>query len=174
MHEHEAFGPKTVKFGVVVVSDAVYEGRREDLSGPKAKELIEKSGHTVSFFAHIPNNKEDVLNVLEEAIEANVDIVIFIGGTGLGPNDITVDTVAEVAEKEVPGFGELFRYVTFEEKGPLAILSRAGMWLYKARPVVVTPGSPHAVETALKLILPVARHLVVEARGLRHGVRKGV
>ncbi|ABU81195.1 MogA/MoaB family molybdenum cofactor biosynthesis protein [Ignicoccus hospitalis] len=174
MHEHERFGPERVRFGIVVVSDAVYEGRREDVSGKLAKKIITESGHEVTYFSLIPNDKGAILNVLEEAKESPVDVIVFVGGTGLGPNDLTVDVVDRVADKEVPGFGELFRYITFQKRGSIAILTRAGLWVYSKLLILVTPGSPDAVETALQLFLPVARHAVAEARGLRHGMPKGV
>ena len=171
--DHEKLKPKKVSFGIVVVSDSVYEGKRKDVSGAKAREIIESEGHDVTAFKIIPNSKEMILNTLDE-LEGTADFLIFIGGTGVGPNDITVDTISEVSEKYVPGFGELFRYETYKKHGPVAILSRAGMWIYRGTVVAVTPGSPDAVETALKLIIPVAPHLVMEAKGLRHGLRKGV
>jgi len=139
-----------------------------------AKELITSSGHVVSYFSLVPNDANAINNAIDEALESDVDVLVFIGGSGLGPNDLTVDVVKERSKREVPGFGEIFRAITFEKRGPIAMLTRAGMWIVDRMPVAVTPGSPDAVEIALKLILPVARHLVVEARGLRHGVRKGV
>jgi len=174
LHEHERFGPERVRFGVVVVSDAVYEGRREDVSGALAKELINSSGHLVSYFSLIPNDVNAINSTIDEALESDVDVLVFIGGSGLGPNDLTVDVVKERSKRDVPGFGEIFRAITFERRGPIALLTRAGMWIVDHMPVIVTPGNPDAVETALKLILPVARHLVAEARGLRHGMRKGI
>ncbi len=173
IEEHERLKPEKASFGVVVVSDRVYKGEREDVSGRTAERLITEAGHEVRAFKIIPNSEEAILTTLDELLDM-VDIILFIGGTGVGPNDITVDAISKVSNKYVPGFGELFRYETYKKHGPFAILSRAGMWIYKKVVVAVTPGSPDAVEIALKLILPVAPHLVMEAKGLRHGMRKGV
>jgi len=170
-HEHELHGPERVTFGVVVVSDAVYEGRREDVSGRLAKSIISSSGHKLGYFSYIPNDVDAINNVIDESLESGVDVLILIGGTGLGPNDLSVDVVKRRADKDVPGFGEIFRAISYKQIGERAMLSRAGMWIVSKMPVAVTPGSPDAVETALKLIIPVARHLVAEARGLRHGLR---
>jgi molybdenum cofactor biosynthesis protein B len=166
VHEHELFGPERVKVGIVVVSDKVYKGEREDTSGKLAKEVFSKE-HDVVYFSLCPNIENEIWRRFEEAREAAADFVLFIGGSGIGPNDKTVDVFLNRG-KEIPGFGELFRYETYQKRGSLALLSRAGMWLVGGVIVAVTPGSPDAVETALKLILPVLRHLVVEARGLRH------
>ena len=169
IEDHEKLKPEKVSFGIVVVSDRVYKGEREDTSGVLAERMITEIGHEVRAFKIIPNSKDAILNTLEELLDI-VDLIVFIGGTGVGPNDITVDTVAEVSDRYIPGFGELFRFETYKKHGPFAILSRAGMWIYKRVIVAVTPGSPDAVETASKLILPVAPHLVMEAKGLRHGM----
>lgn len=173
IEEHERLKPEKVSFGIVVVSDKVYRGEREDVSGRTAERLITEVGHEIRAFKIIPNSEEAILSTLDELLDI-VDVILFVGGTGVGPNDITVDVVSKISNKYVPGFGELFRYETYKKHGPFAILSRAGMWVYKKVVVAVTPGSPDAVETALKLILPVAPHLVMEAKGLRHGMRKGV
>ncbi len=149
----------------MVVSDKVYKGEREDKSGPLAKELLKE--HRLVYFSLCPNDENEILRRFEEARDAGADLILFIGGSGIGPNDKTVDVISEMG-KEVPGFGELFRYETYKRRGPIAILSRAGMWLVNERVVVVTPGSPDAVKTALELLLPVLKHLIVEARGLRH------
>ncbi|UXD21259.1 molybdenum cofactor biosynthesis protein [Ignicoccus pacificus DSM 13166] len=166
VHEHERFGPKRVKVGIVVVSDAVYEGRREDISGKLAKEKVSKE-HDVVYFAIVPNDETAILDSLENAKGAGADFVLFIGGSGIGPNDKTVDLISPMG-KELPGFGELFRYETYRKHGSLAILSRAGLWAVNKTLVAVTPGNPDAVEIALNLLLPVLRHLVVEVKGLRH------
>ena len=165
-HEHERYAPEKVKFAVVVVSDAVYEGRREDISGKLAKEILEKEGE-ITFFAVIPNNEDEILNALEGARSSGVDFALFIGGSGVGPNDKTVDIIASRG-KELPGFGELFRLETYKRRGSLAILTRAGLWVVNKLPVAVTPGSPDAVRLALELLVPVLKHLIVEVKGLRH------
>ncbi|ALU11696.1 molybdenum cofactor biosynthesis protein [Ignicoccus islandicus DSM 13165] len=166
MHEHEAFGPKKAKVSIVVVSDKVFKGLRKDESGLYARERVSKE-HEVVYFSVIPNSQEDILNELQKAKETGSDVLIFIGGSGLGPNDLTVDVVSKYG-KEVPGFGEIFRLETYRKRGPIAILTRAGMWIVDSTIVVVTPGSKDAVSTALDVLLPVLRHLIAEVRGLRH------
>jgi len=165
VHEHERYAPERVNVGIVVVSDKVYKGEREDKSGPVAKEMLRD--HNVVYFSYCPNDENEILSRLEEAKDAGSDLVIFIGGSGIGPNDKTVDVIAPRG-KELPGFGEVFRHETYKKHGSLAILSRAGMWKVGDVLVAVTPGSVDAVVTALQILLPVLRHLVVEAKGLRH------
>ena len=165
MHEHERYGPERVNVGIVVVSDKVYRGEREDRSGPVAREMLKE--HNLVYFSYCPNSEDEILSRLREARDAGSDLVIFIGGSGIGPNDKTVDVISSRG-KELPGFGEIFRYETYKSHGSLAILSRAGMWKVDDLLVAVTPGSVDAVVTALQILLPVLRHLVVEAKGLRH------
>jgi molybdenum cofactor biosynthesis protein B len=96
-------------------------------------------------------------------------VVLLTGGTGLGPRDLSVDVVRDMCTKDIPGFGELFRYLTYQVHGTAALATRAMACAVGDRLVFVTPGSTDAVGLALeKLILPEVRHLIAELRGLRH------
>ena len=103
---------------------------------------------------------------LQTAINrASVDAVILSGGTGISPTDITIETVRPLFGKELPGFGELLRRISFDDIGSAALLTRSVAGLYNGKPVFCIPGSPQAVETALtRLIIPETGHIAKHAR----------
>jgi len=157
------------KFSVIVVSDRIAEGKAEDRSGKFATNEIHRYGYEVVFYAVVRNRREEILGALEDSKDHGANVVLFIGGTGIGPRDITVDVIESVAEKTIPGFGELFRYLTFKKEGTKAWLSRALAATYRGMLVFITPGSPNAVELALKeLILPEISHALKIASGVSH------
>ena len=98
--------------------------------------------------------------------DARVDVVIMTGGTGFSTTDATYESLAPTLDREIPGFGELFRKISFDEIGPAAMLSRAFAGIVKQKAVFCLPGSPNAVRTAMqRLILPELGHLVGLASG---------
>jgi len=157
------------KFSVIVVSDRIAEGKAEDRSGKIATNEICRYGYEVVFYTVVRNRREEILRALENSREHGANTVLLIGGTGIGPRDITVDVIKSIAEKTIPGFGELFRYLTFKKEGTKAWLSRALAVTYKGMLVFATPGSPNAVELALKeLILPEINHALKIISGISH------
>ncbi len=95
-----------------------------------------------------------------------IDAIISTGGTGITPADVTIEAVRPLIEKELPGFGELFRHLTFQDIGSAAVLSRALAGVAKGKAVFCLPGSPHAVKLCLeRLILPETAHIVLHAHG---------
>jgi len=157
------------KFSVIVVSDRIAEGKAEDRSGKYAINEVRKHGYEVVFYTIVRNRREEILRALEDSKEHAANTVLLIGGTGIGPRDITVDVIESIAEKTIPGFGELFRYLTFKKEGTKAWLSRALAATYKGMLVFVTPGSPSAVKLALKeLILPEINHALKTISGVSH------
>jgi len=169
--EHKRGAPKSVKFAVITVSTSRYSLMRAgkpftDESGDLISEMVEKAGHTVSRRMLIPDDAEKIREALGEALECS-DIVILSGGTGISPTDVTVETVEPMFEKRLPGFGEIFRLLSYVELGSSAMLTRCTAGTISGRVVFCIPGSPEAVRVALsKLIIPEAGHLVKHARGL--------
>ena len=167
MEEHRllAKGIK-VRFCLLVTSDAVYEGRRIDELTPLAKELINTSGHELIKSVKAPNNADYIRRLINELLSSECDVVITTGGTGISHRDLTVDVIKEFCIKELPGYGELFRYLTYLKHGSAAIASRATACTTKeGRLIFTTPGSKDAFELAMrKLILPEIKHLVMELR----------
>ncbi len=156
-------------FKIIVVSDRIYDGRAKDVSGVLAEEIIAKAGYSVSKKVFVPNDYVMIMRTIMECVEEEPSIVIVIGGTGIGPRDISVDVVERLFEKELPGFGELFREFSTRLIGVSSWLSRATAGIIRNMLVAVVPGKPNAVELALKeLILPEADHIISMLKGLSH------
>jgi molybdenum cofactor biosynthesis protein B len=153
----------TVRCAVIVVSDS--RTVETDESGPLARRLIEAAGHTVVLTTLVPNDEARVRSDVAGLIERpDVDVVVLSGGTGLGARDRTIEAVRPLLERELPGFGELFRWLSYRDQiGTAAILSRALAGTARTTLVVSLPGSKAAVELALsQVLLPELRHVVHE------------
>lgn len=164
-HRAESRALGALNCGVLTVSDSRSEATDE--SGPLARRLLEAAGHQIAIHALLPNDEARV-RALVQAWLARDDLhaIITTGGTGLGSKDRTVEAVTPLFEKEIPGFGELFRYLSFAEQiGTTAILSRAAAGSAKGAVIVSLPGSKAAVELAItRILLPELRHLLREIR----------
>ncbi len=159
---HHLGGTRSLGFAVLSVSDTHTED--DDPSGTLARELVTNAGHKVVHYALVANSVADAREKLEPWLaEPAVEVVVTVGGTGVSSRDLTVNALETMGGKRIDGFGELYRSVSFQEVGPLAIISRAGLYLIKGKPVFAMPGSERAVRTAIeKLIVPAAIHLVEE------------
>jgi molybdenum cofactor biosynthesis protein B len=162
--EHRQSAPPAVRCAVVTVSDTrILEN---DTSGQLIVESLKNAGHTVTEHVVVPDEPVPLREaVLRFAASAEIDAVLLTGGTGIAARDQTPDTIAELLTKELPGFGELFRMLSYEEIGAAAMLSRAVGGLVDGTLVLAMPGSTPAVRLAMeKLILPELPHLVKHAR----------
>jgi len=150
---------------VITVSDS--RTQDTDLSGQLTQQLLLDAGHTVSAYHLIPDDPAQIRSLLERLTQhPQVEALLINGGTGIAPRDATYDAIAGLLEKTLPGFGELFRWLSFQEIGSRAIASRAVAGVFRATLVFSMPGSSHAVRLAMEqLILPELRHLVQQLRG---------
>ncbi|MCI4331238.1 MAG: MogA/MoaB family molybdenum cofactor biosynthesis protein [Thermoplasmata archaeon] len=155
-------GARSIGFVVLSVSDTHTE--EDDVSGQLAKSLLTGAGHRVVHYDLVANSVADVRDRLDPYLsEVPVEAVITVGGTGVSSRDLTVNALEVMGGKALDGFGQLYRTISFEQVGPLAILSRATLFLVRGKPVFALPGSERAVRTAIeKLILPAVQHLVEE------------
>lgn len=153
-------GPVTV--GIVTVSDT--RTPENDTNGLYLKARFTELGHIVGGYRIIKDEPDQVRDALDQmAAIAGMQIILFNGGTGIAPRDTTFDVLSRMLEKVLPGFGELFRMLSFQEVGAAAMLSRATGGTYRGKVVFSTPGSPNAVQVAVeKLILPEINHLAWE------------
>lgn len=161
-HRAEA-AQRVARCAVITVSDSRTEATDE--SGPLAKGLLESAGHTVVATSLLRNDESMVRERVEALLtRGDVDVVVLSGGTGLGSKDRTIEAVRPLLERELPGFGELFRWVSFSEQiGTAALLTRAIAGVAKRTLIVSLPGSKAAVELALtRLLLPELPHLLRE------------
>lgn len=150
---------------IVIVSDK--RTLETDESGPLARALLTAAGHTITDFALIRNDEPATrAHVAKLIARDDIDVVLLSGGTGLGVKDRTVEAVRPLLEKELPGFGELFRMISYQEQiGTASILTRALAGSAKGKLIVSLPGSKAAVDLALnKVLLPELAHLLHELR----------
>jgi molybdenum cofactor biosynthesis protein B len=169
--KHKATAPKQLNFGVFVCSTSRYQqlqngAKINDVSGDLIEALVKIAGHKVLFKRIISDDKGQIQDAVKNALgSADLDAAVFCGGTGIAPSDVTIETVAPFLEKTLPGFGEVFRHLSYNKVGSAAILSRAVAGVAKGKALFCIPGSPDAVRFSLEtLILPEAPHIVRHAR----------
>jgi len=169
--KHKAEAPKKLKFGIFVCSTSRYQQLKkgekvEDVSGDLIESLLKNAGHTVTFRKLIPDDRALIAEGMRQSLaSADLDAVVFCGGTGIAPSDVTMESVVPFLEKVLPGFGEIFRRLSFERIGSAAVLSRAIAGVAKGKAFFCVPGAPDAVELCVeKLILPETAHIVKHAR----------
>jgi molybdenum cofactor biosynthesis protein B len=160
--QHKATSPTAVGCFVLTVSDT--RTPETDTGGAVIRELLAGGGHTVVGSRIVRDEPVDVTRVVREACaDPRVQVVILTGGTGITSRDSTFEAVEALLDKRLPGFGELFRVLSYEQVGAAAMLSRAQMGVHARRIVVSLPGSPNACRLAVdKLLLPELGHLVRE------------
>lgn len=162
LHQEKASRRGPVSVAVVTVSDT--RTRETDTSGNYLCEQITATGHLLHSARILPDEPEQLEGVLEEFATSTVQVVLFNGGTGISRRDTTFDALNNKLEKALPGFGEIFRMLSYEEIGAAAMMSRATAGVYRGKVIVSTPGSPAAVRLAWeKLLSPELEHLAWEA-----------
>jgi molybdenum cofactor biosynthesis protein B len=160
--EHKAHAPKSVGCFVLTISDT--KTPETDTSGTLIRELLGAAGHTVAGATIVRDEPSQVQHVIRQAVaNPSVQVIVLTGGTGITSRDSTYEAVEALLDKRLPGFGELFRMLSYQEIGPAAMLSRAQLGIHQRRIVVSLPGSPNACRLALeKLLIPEIGHLVRE------------
>jgi molybdenum cofactor biosynthesis protein B len=169
LHKHMA--PTSVGISIVTCSTSKFAEQKtrqkpDDISGDIIEKLVLQAGHRVEARRLISDSKQMVQRLVREALSSRkIDALIITGGTGLSPRDLTIESVSVLLEKEIPGFGELFRKISFDRIGSAAMLSRALAGSLKGKLIFCLPGSPDAVETAMRqLILPEIGHMLKVTR----------
>jgi molybdenum cofactor biosynthesis protein B len=150
---------------VITLSDTRDES--SDTSGSRLKDLLSKSGHTVSFYQVVPDEPATIDALLRDVLARDeLDVIVTNGGTGISRRDHTIPVIEKLIACPLPGFGELFRMLSYEQIGSGAMLSRAvGGLTDSGKLLFALPGSTQAVELAItKLILPQIPHLIFELR----------
>jgi molybdenum cofactor biosynthesis protein B len=161
-HKQIAHQQGPVSVAVVTVSDT--RTRANDTGGDLIEDRVTKAGHLVVFRDIVKDEPEQIAALLDRiTVETSARLILFTGGTGIAPRDTTFDVISRKLEKHMPGFGELFRMLSFSEVGAAAMLSRATAGTYRGRVVMSMPGSPNAVQVAMdKLIMSEIEHLAWE------------
>jgi len=164
-HPHPDAPGMTVSCAVITVSDT--RTRDTDRSGQLIQQLLSEAGNTIGFYTLVKDEPDQIRSQMQTLSDrSDLDALIFNGGTGIAPRDTTYDAIEGLLEKTLPGFGEIFRTLSYAEIGSRAIASRAIAGVYRGKLIFSVPGSSNAVKLALeKLILPELVHLVSQLRG---------
>lgn len=161
--EHKQSAPKSVKCKIITVSDT--RTKETDKSGKLMIELLTEAGHVIIDHVIVKDEAAPIRDAVVKGCEdPEIEAVLTNGGTGIALRDVTIETVSALFDKEITGFGEIFRLLSYQEDiGSAAILSRAAAGVINNKAVFSTPGSTGAVKLAMnKLILPELGHVVSE------------
>lgn len=169
---HKERAAKKLNFAIYICSTSRYrqiengEKNINDIGGDILENLLKAAGHDIVSRRIVLDDKTMISEAVKEALaKPELDAVVFSGGTGIAPTDVTIETVSPFFEKILPGFGEFFRRISFDKVGSAAVLSRAAAGVSKGKAIFCIPGSPNAVQTAVEmLILPESPHIVKHAR----------
>jgi molybdopterin adenylyltransferase len=161
---HPDPGEIQVNCAVITVSDS--RTVDDDRSGQVLQQQLQAAGHRVAVYTIVKDEPDQIQAQLRQwSQQLDLDVLIFNGGTGIAPRDTTYDAIASLLEKTLPGFGELFRFLSYQEIGSRAMASRAIAGVYCGKLVFVLPGSTNAVKLAAeKLLLPELVHLTRQLR----------
>ena len=161
--EHKKQAPKSVNCSVVIISDTRTE--QNDESGKIIMQALKRNGHKVLSYCILKNDADSIRKKLNELLdEESLQVIITSGGTGISHLDITVEIISPTFEKKIDGFGELFRFLTYQEIGTASIMSRAVAGVVGEKVILCLPGSLGGVTLAMdKVILPEIGHMVREA-----------
>lgn len=161
-HEHKSHAPKLIGCMVITCSDT--RTPDTDTSGQLIQKLLKEQGHRVIAYHLVKDEPSKIKAKVKAALtDKKIQAIIINGGTGISKRDSTFEAVDAMLEKRLVGFGEIFRYLTYQDIGSPAIMSRATAGIIKGRVLFSTPGSENAVRLAMeKLILRELGHLVKE------------
>jgi len=166
--EHKGKAHRTVRCAVITLSDTRTE--ETDTSGKRIKDLLAEQGQPVVAYRILKDEPKQITAVVQALLaQSEVDAIITTGGTGIAPRDTTFEAIQGLLEKEISGFGEMFRMLSYEDIGAAAMLTRATAGVANGKVIISLPGSTGAVELGMtKLVLPELGHMMFLLRGERH------
>lgn len=161
--EHRAEAPQVLRFAVLTLSDT--RTLANDKSGDLIQSQMEQAGHQLVDRRIVPDEPVAICSAVGQLCAHPLDVILATGGTGISPRDQTPEAISPLLDVEIPGFGEMFRVLSYEEIGPATMLSRALAGRIGAVLIFCLPGSSAAVSLAMeKLLVPELPHLVHHAR----------
>jgi molybdenum cofactor biosynthesis protein B len=165
VHEHKDNAPRTLGLFVITISDSRTEST--DHSGQLIKQHLRSLQHRVVDYRIVRDEPEEIESLIRGAlVRSDLEVILLNGGTGISPRDGTYEVVNRILEKRLEGFGEIFRYLSFQEIGSAAIMSRAVAGVAQGKVIISLPGSTGAVDLAMRqLVLPELGHLVSQVKG---------
>ncbi|WP_333788321.1 MogA/MoaB family molybdenum cofactor biosynthesis protein [Methanomethylovorans sp.] len=158
-----------IRFALITVStsrfnkygSAISPQEAEDLSGDRMHTLVKETGHEVVSYSLVPDDPVCIRDLISRMIGEDVDVIVTSGGTGLSPDDVTIEAISPLFHKEIQGFGEYFRYLSIGQIGSSVVLTRACAGIADNKVIFCIPGSPNAVDLAFsEVILPEAGHIL--------------
>ena len=159
--------PKDLKCAVIVCSDRVSSGEKEDGSGKVIQDFLKRYGLKTQAYKIIPDDEKTIRDTAVQLSRENYNLVLFTGGTGLSPRDVTPEAIAPLLDRPVPGIMEAARNYG-QERTPFAMLSRGVAGYIKNSLVITLPGSAKGAEESLDAIFPYVLHLFPVREGMRH------
>jgi molybdenum cofactor biosynthesis protein B len=170
---HKENVQKTFKCAILTISTSRYEKfgktdrpeRAEDASGKLIWGMVQAHGSRIVNYELIPDDMEMIRDAFKKCLYTEADVIISSGGTGLSPADVTIEALSPYIEKEMPGFGELFRLKSIDQIGNAMMLSRAIAGVARGKVLFCLPGSPNAVKLALELVMPEIGHIIKHVKG---------
>lgn len=168
---HKAHAPKKLNFAIFICSTSRYQALQKgeatsDVSGETIESMLKAAGHVILFRRVVSDDKVMIEHAVKSVLDnAGVDAAIFCGGTGITHSDVTIETVSAFFDKALPGFGEIFRRLSYDRVGSAAVMSRAVAGVARGKALFCIPGSPDAVRISVELLIsPEAAHIVKHAR----------
>jgi len=160
---------KAPRAGVLVISDGVASGNKEDKAGAAIMERLKKLGVTIDVNAVCPDEPEEIATIVKAWAAEGLDLILTTGGTGLSPRDRTPEAIAPILDREVPGIMEAARSYG-QERMPLAIMSRGIAGMIGRTLVITLPGSTRGAQETMDALFPFVLHVVkVQEHAFRHG-----
>lgn len=158
---------QSLRAAVIVCSDSISAGKKEDRAGLVIKEKLEKVGVQVPVYQIIPDEKDKIQEICNLQVMGKMDMVIFTGGTGLSPRDVTPEALEEILERRIPGIEEAIRSYG-QQRTPYAMLSRSVAGLIGDTLVMGLPGSTNGASESMDAVFPAILHIFKVMKGTRH------
>jgi molybdenum cofactor biosynthesis protein B len=167
---HKEHARKSAAVFILTCSTSKAEQKRkglplEDPSGDIIEKLMREAGHRITGRKLIPDKIGLLRATVRQALKSDAEVIVITGGTGIAPSDVTIESITPMLEKELPGFGELFRKISYDTIGSAAMMTRATAGVVRGKAIFCLPGSPDGVTTAVsKLVAPELGHVLSIAR----------
>lgn len=161
------YADRNLSSAVIVCSDSVSQGQSKDSSGLLLVERLKQFGVNTVVYEIIPDEKDIIRSKAESLVNANIDLILFTGGTGFSPRDVTPEAIAPLIETPIPGIMEAFRHYG-QDRMPYAMFSRGVAGFIKKSLVITLPGSANAVNEAIDALFPHLLHAFKVREGFRH------
>ena len=152
---------------MIVCSDGVFHGKKQDSSGKKIIEKLAKHNMTAAFHEIIPDEFSLIQSKVKQLTDEKYNLVLITGGTGLSPRDVTPEAIKPLLDREIPGIMEAARSYG-QQRTPYAMLSRGIAGFIKNTLVITLPGSTRGVEESMDALFPYLLHVFRVAEGMRH------